>query len=927
MELNLGLLITALTYLGVLFGIAYYADWQRTQSRSLINNATIYSLSLAVYCTGWTFYGSVGLASKQGVMFLPVYLGPTLLALLWVFVLRKIIRICKRYSLTSIADFVSSRYGKSPFLGGLVAVIAVVGILPYIALQLKVIGTSFQLIIRPTDLQVEGLPLMTRDATFYITLVLIAFTILFGVRRLDTSERHEGMVAAVAFESLVKLVAFLSVGLFVVFGLYDGFGDLFTQAGAVPELEQLVTPSGDGSFYEDWFLLGALSMLAFLLLPRQFQVSVVENVNEDHISRAAWLFPLYLLLINLFVLPIALAGRLYFAEGTIDADTFVLTLPMAMGNESLAWFVFIGGLSAATSMIIVEAVALSNMICNSLVMPILIRLHILHTEGRPKLDRVVLNIRRGSVALVLFASYLYFRQVIGPAHSSLVSIGLVSFLAVAQFAPSVIGGLYWKNGTRLGAVTGLLAGFVVWGYTLPFSQLINAGLLPSSILSEGLFGLSWLRPLHLFGLEAMTPISQATFWSLLINTGCYVGVSMITRQTALERGQANLFVDAFRYGRDSSHAQLWRGSATSEELRTLLQRFLGNRRTDQVLREFAHSRGLNPEEIWQADSDLIQYTEKLLSGAIGSVSARIMVASVAKEEPLRVDEVMDLLDATQQAIAYSQQLEEKSQQLQTATAELRKANLRLQELDALKDEFISTITHELRTPLTSIRAFSEILYDARNLPKAKQKEFLSIVIQESERLTRLINQILDIEKMELGKLEWNKEPVVLQSVIHQALASVSQLVKDRRIAVETDLAPGALRVFGDPDRLTQVLVNLLSNAIKFSPEKGGGIWVTALSKQDQVVVRVRDNGIGIPSEYWESVFEKFKQYQDQEEERPSGTGLGLSISKTIIENHQGRMYVAPGSESGAILEFVLPLWSKTSQPEVDARPPQKVVAA
>lgn len=907
MTANLGLLSVALAYLGLLFGIAYFADWRRSQGRSLINNPSIYALSMAVYCTGWTFYGSVGKAASDGFMFLPIYLGPTLFAFLWIPVLRKIIRISKRFSLTSIADFISSRYGKDPFLGGIVASVAVLGILPYISLQLKAIGASFQLIVHPSmDLLADSLPSFPflQDETWYIAIILIVFTILFGVRSLDSTERHEGMVAAVAFESIIKLFAFLLVGFFVVYSMYDGVGDLFSNAGELPELRELWHFSSKPGAYEEWLLLGLLSMLAFLMLPRQFQVCVVENVDEKHVNRAVWLFPLYLFLINIFVLPIALAGRLYFADTPVDADTFVLTLPMNAGNTPLAWFVFIGGLSATTSMIVVETVALSTMLSNSLIMPLLIHTGIVKAGEITAVDRLLLYIRRGSVAFILMASYLYFQKVIGS--SSLVSIGLVSFLAVAQFAPALLGGIYWKNGTRLGALAGILAGWCVWTYTLPFSQMIETGLFSSAIMSDGLFNISWLRPHQLFGLDTMTPVAQATFWSLTINISCYIGVSLFTRQTALERGQANLFVDELRYSSDLQRQSLWRGTATSEELRSLLQRFLGAKRTRDVFENFARKKGLNPTKIWQADAELVQYTETLLSGAIGSVSARIMIASVAKEEPLDMEEVMEMLDATQQVIAYSQQLEEKSTQLQKASAELSAANQRLKELDELKDEFIANITHELRTPLTSIRAFSEIIHNSPKLDYEKRQEFLGIIIKESERLTRLINQILDFEKLASGRMEWYMGDVDLKQLLEDTLSSMGQLIRDQQIEVDLSLEKKPMIVYGDQDRLAQVLMNLLGNAIKFCPEKEGRIRIKLKQTGKLAELRVEDNGIGINAEDQAHVFDKFRQLHPREG-KPSGTGLGLSISKSIIEHHQGTIGLVPASGSGATFFFTLPL--------------------
>ncbi|MDQ2939602.1 MAG: histidine kinase, partial [Actinomycetota bacterium] len=333
-------LVASFAYLGLLFAIAHWGDRRAAAGRSVIARPSVYALSLAVYATSWTFYGSVGRAASTGVGFLPIYLGPTLMAALWWVVLRKIIRISKANRITSIADFVASRYGKSTLLGGLVAVIAVVGIVPYIALQLKAISNSFNLLLQHPDVASplrEPTSLLT-DKALYVALVLAAFTILFGTRKLDATERHEGMVAAIAFESLVKLVAFVAVGCFVTFGLFGGFGDVFDRAAALPEAERLFTLGGPEAGYGSWLWLTLLSMLAIILLPRQFQVAVVENVDERHLDKAMWLFPLYLLAINVFVLPIALGGLVRFEGAGVDADFFVLAMPIAEGQDALALF-------------------------------------------------------------------------------------------------------------------------------------------------------------------------------------------------------------------------------------------------------------------------------------------------------------------------------------------------------------------------------------------------------------------------------------------------------------------------------------------------------------------------------------------------------------------------------------------------------------
>src|SRR5512133_3130278 len=474
------IILVSFAYLGLLFAIAYYADQRADAGRSVIASPYIYSLSLGVYATAWTFYGSVGRAAGDGVGFLPIYIGPTLMIALWWVVMRKIIRISKQNRITSLADFIASRYGKSALIGGLVTVIAVVGVVPYISLQLKAVSNSFTIVLQYPEIvmpaKVGAVPFL-HDTALGVALVLAAFAIAFGTRHLDAAEHHEGMVAAIAFESLVKLLAFLAVGMFVTFGIYQGFGDVFERATASARLRAMLTPfDGVAGSYASWAWLTVLSMFAIMFLPRQFQVTVIENVDEQHLNKAIWLFPLYMLAINIFVLPIAFGGLLHFPPGSVDADAFVLTLPMAEKQELLALLVFIGGLSAATGMVIVETIALSTMVCNDLVMPVLLRMRRLRLNERPDVTGLLLGIRRGAIVTILLLGYLYFRLA-GEAYA-LVSIGLISFAAVAQFAPVVFGGIFWRNATRRGALAGLTAGFAVWLYTLLLPALARSEWLP-----------------------------------------------------------------------------------------------------------------------------------------------------------------------------------------------------------------------------------------------------------------------------------------------------------------------------------------------------------------------------------------------------------------------------------------------------------------
>jgi signal transduction histidine kinase len=671
----------------------------------------------------------------------------------------------------------------------------------------------------------------------------------------------------------------------------------------VPELERLMTVSGGG--YATWAFLTLLSMLSILFLPRQFQISVVENVDESHVRKAIWLFPLYLLLINVFVLPIALGGRLLFAGGGVDADTFVLTLPMAERREGLALFAYLGGLSAGTGMVIVEAIALSTMVCNDLVMPLLLRWKGLRLDQWADLSGVLLLVRRLAIAAILVFAYAYFR-VAGEAYA-LVAIGLISFAAVAQFAPAILGGIYWRGGTRAGAGAGLLAGFAVWGYTLALPSLAKSGWLPAGFLEGGLFGAPLLRPQQLFGLSGFDEIAHALFWSMLANVGLYVGVSAFGRRSVEETSQAGLFVDVFRHTGLHEPARLWRGSASVEDLLRLLGRFLGPERAREAFLAHARRRGLGSLDGLPADAELVHFAETHLAGAIGSASARVLVSSAVQEQTPGLEEVMDILDEASQVRAYSRELEQKSRELEAATAELRAANLRLQELDRMKDDFMSTVTHELRTPLTSIRSFSEILLQHAHLPIEERRRFLGIIVKETERLTRLINQTLDMAKIESGQAEWHPAQLDVRAVVLEAIDATSQLFRERGVELSPPPAGPLPPVTADRDRLMQVLLNLLSNAVRHSPPGAGRVEIRLAAGDGAVRVEVRDNGPGIAPVDHEKIFVRFRQLGDTLAGRPRGTGLGLAISRRIIEHFGGRLWVESDLGRGATFCFVLPL--------------------
>ena len=900
------IITVAFLYLGLLFAIAYYGDRRADQGRSLIANPSIYALSIAVYCTSWTFYGSVGRAASSGVDFLPIYLGPTLTFVVGWFVIRKIIRISKVNRTTSIADFVASRYGKSFQLGGLVTVIAVVGILPYISLQLKAISTSFSLLLHYPEVVLptsSASAFFLQDTAFYVALFMAVFAILFGARHIDASEQHEGMVAAIAFESVVKLVAFLAVGLFVTFGLYGGLGDIFARAEASDALSRLFTINGVAQ-HTSWITLTLLAMGAIIVLPRQFQVMVVENVDERHLKKAMWLFPLYLLLINIFVLPIAFAGLLMFPQGGVDADTFVLTIPMKEQQPLIALIAFIGGLSAATGMIIVETVALATMVCNDLVMPLLLRVGRLHRSERRDLTGILLAIRRVTIIFVVLLGYAYVR-LIGESYA-LVTIGLVSFAAAMQFVPAIIGGIYWKGATRAGAIAGLTGGFLVWIYTLLLPSFARSGWIAQSFIEHGPFGLAALKPYALFGLAGLDPIAHATIWTMLVNVGLFVGVSLITSQSIIERSQAVQFVDIFK--RSTDHGRVWRGRATIGDLRQLLVRFIGEARANAAFARLERERG-------RRLYDRVRPTPRSSPIRNGSSPARS-----ARRPPGSWSHRCCARRCTTSTRSCKSWTRPRSSSSIRASLNRNRVSSRrrrrscappmcaCKELDRMKDDFVATVSHEVRTPLTSIRSFSEILRDNPDLDPEQRQEFISIIVQESERLSRLINDILDLAKMEAGTSDWHMADLAPKAVIEHALAATAGLFpKTRHIAPRDQDRRGPS---GDPrrcgpahagDRQPDVQRGEVLRRAR-RPDPAGSLAGGRIPapRRDRQRHRHRRHDRA-------KIFERFQQAGNTLTDKPQGTGLGLPISREILRRFGGDIWVESEPGKGATFSFRVPL--------------------
>ncbi len=630
----------SLFYFGMLFAVAYYADQRSKTGRSLIDNANVYSFSLAVFCTSWTFYGSVGRAATSGIDFLTIYLGPTLMAFAWWFLLRRMVRISKEQNIASIADFVSSRYGKSAVLGAIVTLFAVIGIMPYIALQLKAVSHTFQLLTLPSETPHLVALTHSDNTALVVALLLGLFGVLFGARHLDATEHHEGLVAAVALESLLKLVAFVTVGIFVTYGLFDGFADIFAQfRERFPERQHLLMLGTEQISYPRWFSLTFMSMMAVMVLPRQFHIMVVENCREEHIGEAMWRFPAYLFLINLFVIPIALAGILLYNGDTAAADFYVLNLPLETGHPWLALLVFIGGFSASAGMVMVESVALSTMILNHLLMPVILKFY----SGARNLSGLLINLKRIAIIVVILLGYLYYR-LLGET-AALVNIGLISFLAATQFAPAIIGGMYWRGATRRGATTGLVLGFVMWFYTLVIPAFVDSGWLSRAILDDGLFNLALLRPTALFGLVDFDIWSHALFWTLFVNVGSFLAISLLTSPQPVEMEQIGKFVDVFKTRAETPQLRRITKAPSVIEFVELMAKFIGEKQAHAAISEYLGHReidekgSLSEQELPQ----LKRFTELTLAGSVGIAPARIIIDNYLAARGSHMEDVFDVL--------------------------------------------------------------------------------------------------------------------------------------------------------------------------------------------------------------------------------------------------------------------------------------------
>lgn len=881
----------AVGYALFLFVIAGIADRRvRSGQPGILRSPLVYTLSLSVYCTAWTFYGAVGSAARNGLEFLTIYLGPTLVFVSWWWLLRRLVKIGRAQRVTSIADLLSSRYGKSKTLAVLITLIALIGTTPYIALQLQSLTLSFS-VFSATGTSQE--PTAWNEATaFIIALGLATFTIIFGTRSLNASERHDGVVAAIAVEAIVKLVALVTVGVAVCYWIWAAPGPLITaEMGALISKSQPINAR--------WITLIALSACAIIALPRMFQVIVVENRDDRQLAMASWAFPGYLLLLCLFVLPIALFGITTMPTGA-NPDLFVLTVPLAQGQDFLATLAFLGGFSSATSMVIVAALALSTMVSNHIILPIWLSLHDHGVSANDDLRVLTLASRRISILVILLLGFLYFQYSGGSG--ALAAIGLIAFLGVSQVVPALIGGIFWTNATKSGAIAGVVTGTLVWAFTSFLPSFEGRFLASPEVLAHGLLGIDWLRPTALFGSQIDDPLVHAFLWSMGLNSFVFIVISLTTQPTDLERLQALSFSSVL----PRRQVQVgFKDEISSDALLALSNRILGVEGARKLFKRAAEQQGRG-SSLPTPTPDFIETLEAEFASVVGAATAHTMTSQLLGSRDIPVSDLVELADESAEVRAYSAELEAKSEELENTATQLRQANMQLVQLGQQRDNFLSQVSHELRTPMTSIRSFAEIL-QSQELSDEKQAKFATVIHDESLRLTRLLDEILEVSVLENGQVTIKPAPVSLFAVINRAAMAVDSLVSSRNATIHRTVEDEDITITTDSDRLCQAVINFLGNAIKHNPSANPHVTVTVSRLSDDpqydVAIQIADNGPGIPTDQHDSIFEKFATIKPTNS--TEGVGLGLPISRGIIANLGGDVSLVPAPK-GAVFMIKLP---------------------
>ena len=870
-------------YLGILFFIAYFAEKKR--SSFWVNNPYVYSLSLAVYCSAWTYYGSIGVAANQGLEYMAIYVGPIIIIPSWIYLNSKIIRISRVNKISSIADFIGLRYGNSRSLSAIIALVCILAIIPYIALQIKSISETFHLIT-----VTENSTSILFDSSTYVVIIIALFSSYYGTKYVDASEKRLGIISAVAAESFFKLIFFVILGLFVVYGVFNGFEDIYRQAEKLPDFAAKNSFNGlEGSF--NWFLMLMLSMSAIFLLPRQFHTAIIENRKEKHIKTAIWLFPLYLLIFNFFVFPIAWGGKILFFGQDVNPELYSILIPQKFGNIFISTLVFFGGLSACISMIIISSISLSIMLSNNIIIPYG-WLDKFKSENDTDNTKSIVNIRKVSIFLLIISGFIFYKYLL--LGKSLFSIGLVSFVLIAQLGPSFFGAIFWRRGTYAGSVSGIIVGVLLCflGLILPsFSE----NFVQSEFYQSEFFSF--------FKIPYLSPITQIFFWSMLFNSALFILISANTVSNYRERNYAELYVDIDDYIQNHENAYIWKGTANVSDIQKILGRFLGQKKTEQALKIFNLKYNITDESD-TADSRFIKFSENLLSGRIGTASAKILIEGVTKEDKISLPEVLQILEESKENISINKQLSEQSSQLLKLSGDLQVANINLIEKDQQKDEFLDSVAHELRTPLTAIRATSEILLDDEDMPAKLKKDFLENIISESDRLNEIINDILYLDKLETGTISLHISENNIIETFKKSLKPLLHLFDQRHLHhSEVHLLENEIYRF-DEQRMIQVFQNILGNALKFTNEQGM-IQTKFQEKDDQLKISVFNTGKTIPEEDLEFIFDKFYQSKNQNLRKPIGSGLGLAICKKIMIAQNGNIEVK-NKEIGVSFEIYLP---------------------
>ena len=883
------LVLACIVYVALLFMLAAWAEGRAGLGGTrLLRSPLIYPLSLSIYCTAWTFYGAVGYAARSGLEFVTIYLGPTLVFIGWWWVLRKLVRIGRVQRATSIADLVSSRFGKSNLLGVLVTLIAVVASTPYIALQLQSVTQSFAVFASETP---EGWALPNSGATaIWLAVGLALFTILFGTRNLASNEQHHGIVIAIAVEAVVKLFALLAVGVFVVWGLGGGISAVAARIAATdiaawqPDLGR-------------WSALIFVSAAAVITLPRMFHVMVVENVDETHLARASWAFPAYLFLMSLFILPIAVVGMERLPNA--NPDMLVLTLPLSEGQGALAMLAFLGGFSSATSMVIVETMALATMVSNHVIMPLWLRLRP-NAALRSDLRSWVLWARRISILAVLGFGFAYFR--LSGGSEALAAIGLIAFVGMAQVLPAVLGGIFWRGATGVGAFWGLIGGLAIWAYTLFLPSFGQGAFLAQSVFDQGLLGLSWLRPYALFGTDGMDPLVHSIFWSITVNVALFCIGSLLSFPGPVERVQGVAFVNAFDDEFAAERLGWAQGQAEPEALLAMAQRIIGEDGAISFFEEAARAQGKDGF-LPDLTPDFLGALERRMAGSVGAATAHAMISQLFGRAMVTVEDLMAVANETAQILEYSTRLEAQQAEVTRTARALRDANEKLTAISVQKDAFLGQISHELRTPMTSIRAFSEILTEG-DLPAEKVAEFGHVIHTEALRLTRLLDDLLDLSVLENGTVQLNIGTASIASMLDRALAAASQTRPERVFDIQRSPFDEDIFLRTDEGRLVQVFINLISNARKYCDAAAPVLRIAVRQKGARAVIDFIDNGSGIPKDQQGIIFEKFARLSDTA--AVGGAGLGLAICREVMASLGGTVSYLPG-QKGAAFRVSVPL--------------------